>query len=223
MFLKNLFAKNPFGPLKEIMGQAQACVNLTEPLFEAVLNGDQEQVRAAAKALSVAEGECDKLKHNFREDLASSVFIVLDRRDLIAIVHSMDSIADQAEDVGVLFTLRDMEMHDFLREPLKELNDRVQAVVQATSGVIQELDRLAGTGFTGNDAKSVIEKIDAVCALEHEADKAQDVFGKTIFEHEDEFKPASLIMWLKIGNKIGDIANAAERVCNQMRLLLTAN
>ena len=58
MFLKNLFAKNPFGPLKEIMGQAQSCVNLTEPLFEAVLNGDQEQVRAAAKALSVAEGEC---------------------------------------------------------------------------------------------------------------------------------------------------------------------
>ncbi|MBL90468.1 MAG: hypothetical protein CMH56_01460 [Myxococcales bacterium] len=223
MFLKNLFAKNPFGPLKEIMAQAHACVSLTEPLFDAVLADDHEKIKDAAKALSIAEGECDKIKHEFREELASSVFIILDRRDLIAIVHSMDSIADQAEDLGVLFTLRNMEMHDFLREPLQTLNERVRAVVDGTLEVINDLDRLASTGFTGTDAKEVVTKIDAVCRLEHEADKAQDIFGKTIFEHEDDMKPASLIMWLKIGNKIGDVANAAERVCNQMRLLLTAN
>ena len=159
MFLKNLFAKNPFTPLKDLMKEVHQCVALTDDLFKAVYDGDQEGIKLAAKALSVAEGQCDQIKHKFREDLASSVFIMLDRRDLIAIVHSMDNIADQAEDLGVLFTLRPMEMHACLKTPLQNLVAAVRKkVADATADVIDNLDRLAGTGFTGSDAEDVLKK-----------------------------------------------------------------
>lgn len=221
MFPFNLFAKNPFTPLREHMKKTLECVEATRPLFDALWAGDQEGVQATAKTVSRLEHEADVIKHEIRSRLHSSVFLPVDRRDVLALLSAMDSIADQAEDIGVLLTLRKMEMPPELKAPFEELRARVYKVVERAADVIDGFDGLIEAGFSGVAAEALLHMVDEVGELEHEADKAQDHFGKQLFVHEDAMKPAALFMWVKIANKVGDMANAAERMVNHTRLMIT--
>ena len=219
--LWNLFAKNPFRSLKEHMKKTSVCVDLTGDIFEALFAGDKYKVSVIAKEISRTEHECDDLKKEIRTHLTQSVFLPVDRRDLLHVLSNMDSIADHAEDLGVLLTLRWMELPVELQPEFRELLQRSQKVVEESAYVIDSLDRLLETGFSGPDADDMLAKIDEIDRLEHLADKAQDAFGKALFAREDDFKPAALFMWIKISNKVGDLANSAERMVNHIRWMLS--
>lgn len=219
--LWTLFSKNPFRSLKELMKKTTICVEKTHDLFDALFLGDKHQVHALAIEISQIEHQCDLLRQEIRNHLSKSVFLPVDSRDILHVLSNMDSIADFAEDLGVLLSLRWMELPESLHAPFYELLNRAQRVVIESGYVIESLDRLLETGFSGPDADDVLRKIDEIERLEHLADKAQEIFGKELFKHEDEFKPAALFMWIKIANKVGDLANAAERMVNHIRLMLS--
>jgi len=219
--LWTLFAKNPFRSLKEHMKKTSLCVDMTGQIFEALFRSDKERVLALAKDISRIEHECDLLKKEIRGHLSQSVFLPVDKRDILHVLANMDSIADYAEDVGVLLTLRWMELSPELQPLFLELLSRSQKVVEESAHVIDNLERLLETGFSGPDAEEMLSRIDEIDRLEHLADKAQDAFGKALFAKEDELKPAELFMWIKIANKVGDLANSAERMVNQIRWMLS--
>ncbi len=221
--LWSLFAKNPFRALQDLMKQVLVCVNKTELLFAALKAGNQEKVRELAKEISKVEHDCDILKQDLRTQISKSVFLPVDRRDLIHVLSHMDAIADECEDLGVLLTLREMSVPDFAKDSLEELMSSALQTVYKADEVIRSLDRLLETGFAGPDAVEILKKIDEIDHLEHLADKAQDKFGKALFQHEDEIKPAALFMWNKITNKIGDLANSSERMVAHVRLMLSNN
>ena len=75
-------------------------------------------------------------------------------------------------------------------------------------------------GFSGPDAEEVLQRIDQIDRLEHLADKAQDQLGKKFFQQENEFTPASIVMWIKIIDKVATISDAAERMMSHIRLML---
>lgn len=221
--LWNLFAKNPFKSLQELMKEVLVCTQKTEELFAALLAGNQIQVTEIAKQISQIEHHCDNLKQELRAQISKSIFLPVDRRDLLHVLSNMDMLADICEDLGVLLTLRKMELPVQMHPPFEELLNRSLQVVYQSNEVITSLDRLLETGFSGPDALEILKKIDEIDHLEHLADKAQDQFGKSLFLMEDDIKPAALFMWNKIANKIGDLANNAERMVNHVRLMLSSN
>lgn len=218
--LWNLLTKNPFAFLKEHMQKTQACVEKTRLIFIALFDGDKERVFELAKEISQLEHDCDQIKQALRVQVAKSIFLPIDRRDLLQVLSNMDSIADSAEDVGVLLTMRWMTMPKTLRPPFDAFLTSTIAVVLESAKVIDALDRLLEAGFSGPDAEEVLERIDHIDRLEHLADKAQDQLGKTLFEHEEEFSAAALIMWIKIIDKIAKLSNCAERMVGHIRLML---
>jgi predicted phosphate transport protein (TIGR00153 family) len=220
MFLANLFSKNPFTPLKDHMAKSLECIDLIPALFDALRIADQNEITSIAKRISSLEHQADVLKHEIRSRLTSSIFLPVDRRDVLSVLHHMDAIADQAEDLGVLCTLRPMHLKSNLEKEMLNLVHSALEVVRSSAEVIDKLDILVEAGFSGPDVDTVLSLVDHVGSLEHEADKAQDVLGKTIFRHEDDFKAAELFMWIKIANKTGDLANAAERMVNQVRVMV---
>ena len=221
--LWNLFAKNPFKSLQELMKEVLVCTQKTEELFEALLSGNQIQVAEIAKQISQIEHHCDDLKQELRAQISKSIFLPVDRRDLLHVLSHMDALADICEDLGVLLTLRKMELPEKLKTHFQELLTRSLCVVHRSNEIIAGLDRLLETGFSGPDAVEILKKIDEIDYLEHLTDKAGDQFGKSLFLMEDELKPAALLMWTKIANKIGDLANSAERMVNHVRLMLSAH
>lgn len=219
--LWTLFAKNPFRSLKEQMKKTSECVAMTELMFTALFESNKEQVLHYAKEISRTEHECDLLKKEIQGHLTKSVFLPVDRRDLLHVLSNMDSIADHAEDIGVLLTMRWMELPVELQPMFLELLQRSHKVVEESAYVIDCLERLLEAGFSGPDAEEMLKKIEEIGKLEHFADKAQDAFGKSLFAKEDELKPAQLFMWVKIANSVGDLANSAERMVNHIRWMLS--
>jgi len=221
--LWDLITKNPFGLVKSHMEKTQVCVQKTKDIFEAVFAGDKARVLALAKEISKIEQECDLLKREIRSQVAKSIFLPIDRRDLLHMLSHMDTIADSAEDVGVLLTMRWMVMPEGLRASFDIFLNRTIDVVNESATVIFALDRLLEAGFSGPDAEEVISRIDYIDRLEHEADKAQDQLGKRLFEHEDELSPAALVMWIKIIERVGLLSDCSERMMNHIRLMLATS
>lgn len=218
--LWNLISKNPFAFLKEHMQKTQICVQKTKCIFEALFAKDKDRVLLLAKEISQLEHDCDRIKQDLRVQVAKSIFLPIERRDLLQVLSNMDSIADSAEDVGVLLTMRWMDLPAELRPSFDHFLKETIEVVDESAKVIFALDRLLEAGFSGPDAEEVLLRIDHIDRLEHQADKAQDQLGKRLFEHEDEFSAAAIVMWIKIIDKVANISNSAERMMSHIRLML---
>lgn len=216
-----LFTKSPFAEMQKLGHKVRECANEVPVLFDAFFEGDYEKVRAIAEHISHLEHEADVVKTRVRDGLPRTIFMPVDRRDLIDVISSLDAIADCAEDVGILFTLRRMEPHDELVDPLKALVRRVMATVDKACDTIEQFDQVVQAGFAGREVQQLMELIDELGRLEHEADIVQDDLARRLFSIEDDIKPGSLLIWNKIFNKVGDMANHAEKMGNRLRLFLS--
>ncbi len=222
MKIFELFRRSPFEPLEEMMAKVRECARGIEPLFEALLAEDKNEIMRLKKEISHLEFEADKIKDSIRSSLPRSIFLSVAREDILHILANEDSVADASEDVAVLMSLKDeIKVIDELKEPVRELVRQVLAVVDMAYDVINELPVLSDTSFGGPEAQKVITMIDKVCDMEHHSDDTQKALARIILNNEDRFSPGDLWVWLNIIRKTGDIANYAEKVCNQVRLLLS--
>lgn len=220
-WLPNLFAKSPFLPLIEHQRKAQECAEGVPALMAAALAEDHDTVAILAKQVSRLEHEADTLKTKVRDGLPKGIFMPVSRGDLLGVLEAQDEIADCAEDIGVLLTMRKMEaVPEEVAVMITELVDAVVRVVQKATAVVEKLDGLVSSSFSGPQVEKLLGLINLVDREEHAADKVQDRLAKTFFRHEDSFKPAAIVIWMKIFRKIGNLANNAERVTRRIRLFL---
>ena len=213
-----IFAQSPFRPFIEMAERVEACANLVPVLFDAFFAGNHERVAELAEEISHLEHEADVAKTRVRDALPRTLFMPVDRRDLLDVLSSLDAIADCAEDIAILFTLRRMEPHEELIAPLKSLVRRVMATVDKALEIVRHIADVNDSAFARSEAVRIRGMIDELGRLEHEADLVQDDLARRLFAIEDSIKPGSLLMWNKIFNKIGDMANHAERSGNRLRL-----
>lgn len=216
-----LFGDSPFPYLSEMADKVKECSDEVPVLFDAFFEGDYDEVLSIAERISHLEHEVDVVKTRIRDSMPKTRFLPVDRRDLLEVLATLDAVADCAEDVGKLFSLREMEPHKELIEPLKSLVRRVDRTVTKAVEIVGSLEVLADVSFTGKEATRVVKMIDELNRLEHKADLAQDELARVLFGMEDEIKPASLFVWNKIFNKVGDMANSAEKMGNRLRLFLS--
>lgn len=215
-----LLARDPFTSLDELMQAVNDCCAFLPPMFAALAAGDQKQVVALAKGASAAEASADDVKDRLRDQLPRSLFLPVDRRDVLGLISQMDAVADAAEDVGVVLTLRQFTVPPELAESLMALVDAVMYTVACASAVVDLLPDLVGGGFGGRAAQRAREAIAAVNQAEHVADKRQDQAAKKLFTLEDQMSAVSLFMWTKVLQILGAIANHAENVGDRIRLFL---
>ncbi|MDQ7063399.1 MAG: TIGR00153 family protein [candidate division KSB1 bacterium] len=218
--IANLFGRSPFSALQKHMEEVMKCCEGVKTLFEALKQGDQARVESIAKEISENEHKADLIKNDIRNHIPKSLFMPVDRGDLLEILAIQDGIADRAEDVGVLLSLRPMQIPPILIEDLDQFLDRVYETTAKTHLVIQELDELLETTFGGAEAEKVKNMIDDICLAEHEADLAQQSLFKKLLELESELSYLPFILWMRLFETVGDIANRAERLANRIRILL---
>lgn len=202
------------------MEKTQLCVLKVKEIFEALFDGNKDRVKQLAKEISVLEHDCDRIKQDLRMRVAKSIIMPIERRDLLQVLANMDSVADSAEDVGVLLTMRWMIMPDALQKNFGSFLNKTIEVVDESAQVVFSLDRLLEAGFSGPDGEEVLNRISHIDRLEHEADKAQDQLGKRLFELENELSPAALIMWIKIIERVGKLSDSCERMMSHIRLMI---
>lgn len=218
--LAKLIKRSPFKALQEHMRAVLLSVEPVPAMLEALCAGDEAAVRSAKELIFTHEAEADTVKNDLRAHLPKSLFMPVDRRDLLEILQTQDSIADTAQDIAGLLVERPMEVPVPLREPLCELARRCVDTCEHAGNIIGELDELVEMGFRGREATKVEEMLDELNQIEDETDELGINLTRLLFKHEDEMNPVSVILWYHLIEWIGDLADHAEKVGDRLRLLI---
>ena len=184
------------------------------------MDHDLPKVELIRGRINTLESEADDIKNELRAHLPKSLFLPVDRRDLLEILDLQDSIADTAQDIAGMMFVRHMTLPNEMREPLMELTTRCVDACNHLGKIMEEMDELVGTGFRGAEADKVMYMIDELNKIETDTDIHAIRLMRLLFENEQEIGPVLTVMWDRVIHWVGDLANFAERAGNRHRLLL---
>ena len=218
--IASLLGKSPFKPMQAHMNLITECVAEVPGLFDALIEGNQEELIKHKDRIFIKENEADVLMHDLHIQLPKSLFMPVDRRDLLELLAMQDKIANTAQDIAGLMTERDMSVPEGMEEQLKEFVQRCVDTCTQAATIIQELDELIETGFRGREASKVDDMVEVLSQIEDETDEMGMALTRSLFAKEDEMKPVSVIFWYQMIQWIGDLADYAEKVGDRMRLLI---
>ena len=217
----NLFGTSPIKPMQHHMQSALECAREVLPFMEAMATGDLAAMAKHREEIVRLEHEADAVKHEIRSHLPKRLFMAVERRDMLEILDSQDSIADTAQDIAELADMRGMIIPEPLCDPLLTLTQRVVVTCEQSGKIIDELDHLIETGFGAREVAKVEEMILALNQLESETDELAEKAQRVLFSIEDELGVGTYF-WYQLINWIGDLADYAEKVGNRLRLLIAS-
>ena len=202
------------------MRVAVRCACETPGLFDALFEGDDGKIKEIRDRIFALENEADDIKNELHTHLPKTMFLPVDRRDILDILDMQDLIADTAQDIAGMLMVRKPTAVEAIREPLMTLTKRCLEACQQMAEIMEELDGLLESGFKGRESEIVMNMIDKLNGIETDTDEKAIVVLGAMFAHEDEFDPVSIIIWHRLINWVGDLANHSERVGNRLRLLI---
>ena len=220
MTILNLFGRSPFTPLESHMEEVTICVYLLIDLFDALRNRDYRRLEEVAKKIGEQEHKADLTKNNIRNHLPKSLFLAIDRAQLLEILALQDSIADKAEDIAVLITLKPIEILEPFGQELQFFLAKTIETFNGARKIIKELQELLESSFGGIEAEKVRSMVDEVAFKEHEVDLIQRSLLKKMFAVEDQMSYSTFYLWQKIFQALGSISNLSENLANRVRMTL---
>lgn len=215
-----LLGSSPFKPMQAHMRIVKECVSEVPGLFDALIAENKEELKAHTDRIFEKEHAADDLKNDLRAHLPKSLFMPVDRRDLLEVLELQDTIANTAQDIAGLLMERDMAVPAGMAEPLSNLVRRCVDTNDLAAKIIEELDELIEMGFKGKEASKVESMAQELNAVEDETDKLGIELTRMLFAKEDEMKPVSVMFWYQLIQWIGDLADFAEKVGDRMRLFI---
>ena len=220
LHILNLFGRSPFAPLQGHMEKVADCVLAIKPLFSALQEKNYPLLNKTAEHISELEHAADLTKNDIRNHLPGSLFLSIDRGNFLDMLSLQDSIADTAEDIAVLLTLRELEFKPAFQEPFfKFLNKNLESF-EGVKKIIQELHELLESSFGGNEAQKVKKMVEHVAFKEHEADLLQRDLLRAFFTIEDEISYGVFNQWERVFQATGSISNLSEKLANCVRMTL---
>jgi predicted phosphate transport protein (TIGR00153 family) len=219
--LSGLLRGSPFKPIQEHMRVVFSCVCLIPPLFDAVYRGDKDQVTDFSRQISQLETDADKLKSTFRLNMPKSLFLPVDRKDLLSLISDQDRIADTAEDIGKIFLFREMVVPDGIKNLLDELLEGTMEISGAAREMIERLDELLEVGFAGREIDKVSAMIAGVRRSEHNIDTIAHRIRSTLLSLEATLDPVSVMFWYRIIDLLEQISDQSENLADRLLLFLS--
>ncbi len=202
------------------MENVAVCVDLIVDIFAALTEEDYEAVSRLAKKISKHEHIADLTKNDIRNNLQKSLFLPVNRSSLLEILRHQDDIADQAEDIAVLLTYKNLTMPEVIKEDFAVFLETNLDSFRMVRRIIQEIDELLQFSFGGSEANKVKSMIDNVAEYEHEADLIQRRLVKTLFATESDYSHGTFYLWMRIIDNVGSLSNSSEKLANRVRLTL---
>ncbi len=215
-----LFGRSPFPPMQKHMRLVNDCVARIAPLFEALIAGDQDGLETIKTTIFERKDHANGLKHQIRLHLPRSLFMPVDRRDLLDLLDRQDAIADTAKDIACLLVQREIEVPPDLRDDLRALVLGCAAACAQAMTIIDELDELIETGFRGSEANRVERMVEELDRLGREADALGMAMARSLFRLEDRLDPVTVIVWHQLIQWVGNLADGAEKVGDHLLLLI---
>lgn len=202
------------------MEKVADCVHGLDPLFTALAQKEYNLVETYAERISELEHAADLTKNDIRNHLPSSLFLSIDRGNFLDMLAIQDNIADLAEDIAVLLTLRKLEFFEQFRQPFFAFLQKNLESFEVAQRIIQDLNELLESSFGGQEAEKVKAMVEEVAYKEHEADVLQRQLLKSFFQVEDKMSYGVYSHWERLFAAVGAISNLSEKLANCVRMTL---
>ena len=99
-YFSRIFGNSPVSPLQKHIEKVVLCVEELIPYFDAVMKNDWGQAGKIQTKLVKLENDADEIKSMLRMQLPSSLFMPMDRRDVLDVLQLQDKIANKAKEHG---------------------------------------------------------------------------------------------------------------------------
>jgi hypothetical protein len=202
------------------MGKVRDCVLKVPALFEAINEGNYNRLAVLAEEISKLEHDADLVKNDIRNHLPNSLFLPIDRRQLLEILSLQDHIADRVEDLSVLLNLKQVAIPPEIQEHLEQFIAINIETFEGACLIVKELHELLESSFGGIEAEKVSAMVQLVAYKEHEADLVQNALLKTLFSLEDQMSYGTFYLWIQATKAIAEISNLSEKLANRIRMTL---
>ena len=216
----SLFGRSPFAPLQSHMENVAKCVHSLPELIEALENHDYPLIEKICEKISNFEHDADLIKNDIRNHLPKSLFLPIDRGNLLDILSIQDKIADTTEDVAVLMTLKPLELLPIFKEEFKLFLQKNIETFDEANSIVKELHELVEFSFGGVEAAKVRSMVNEVAYREHEVDLIQRKLLKALFKAEEQLNYMTFNQWQKLFEAIGSISNLSENLAYRIRTTL---
>lgn len=216
----SLFGRSPFIPLQAHMEKVAACMTRLEKMFAALFKESYDQVEQLVDEISELEHAADLAKEDIRANLPSGIFLPIDKANLLDILSLQDGIADTAQDIGILVTLRKILPAPFAVEDFKSFLAKNLEAFHDVHRIALEWAALLESSFGGVEAQKVRQMIHSVGTKEHEVDVLQrkllkELYNSCAFEDYRCFH-----LWLHICQRVARISDLSEKLAFRIRLTL---
>lgn len=218
--IARLFGKSPFAPLQSHMKKVALCVDRLSDMFSAWPKMDMEKLEKLSADLSRMENEADISKNDIRNHLPKSLFLPIDRGHFLEILSVQDSIADKAEDIGILLTLRPLENFQNFQSDISAFFKKNERVFLEAKHIIEEIDELLESSFGGIEAEKVKTMVEQTAHKEASTKQMQMTLTKELFRHADAMNAPTFHLWLRLIEEVGSISHLSERLANRIRMVL---
>ena len=218
--IDKLFKKSPFGPVISHAKKVHECIELINPVFKAWLREDWDEIERLRNDISQKENEADQLKINIRNSLPKSLFYPVPRGDLLRILNNQDNIADAAEDLGVLLTLRKTKLPESLTGDFQNFVNQVIDICRKLLVADEELNTLMEVSFTGPASENILKIVDEIGKMEWKSDIKSRELVKKLLSMEDKLDILNIIFIMKIIEVFSKLANYAENCGDNLRHLI---
>lgn len=215
-----LLGKSPFGLLQRHMEQVAKCVAKMEESLKVIDQGNWDDVDALADQVSQLEHQADQIKDEIRGKLRRRFFMPVDRAQILEILSIQDNLADTAEDVSVMLTIKRLATAPTVIECFQKFQESNIKAFRMAEAIINDLDELLETGFGGAEAEKVRTVVHDIAYAEHQADLLQRELLKLVFSDDAGLSAADLNMWIELIKNLAHLSNLSENLADRVQMTL---
>lgn len=220
-YFSKLFVKAPFDLLQLHMEKVMSCLGKLDELlhiFDEI--NCSNQMDLLAQKVSEFEHEADLVKNDIRASLPRRILFPVDRGNFLEILSLQDDLADLAEDIAGILTIKPLVIPEKMRNDLLLYKGKVMDTVWEVREIVYSFDGLLEASFGGPFAEVIQGKIDQTAFKEHEADVLHYKLKKILFTEVEGLSTPDFYLWVQLIEDIGKIAHVAEKLALRIGMLL---
>lgn len=218
--IARLFGKSPFAPLQTHMNKVANCIEKLTKIFECLTKHEIDKIDRLVQDLSHLEHEADITKNDIRNHLPKNIFMPIDRTHFLEILAVQDSIADTAEEIGIMLTYEIPESFTLFQIEISSFFLKCIETFWESKRIIEEIDELLESSFGGIEAEKVKSMVEQTAFKEHQATVMKRTLLKKLYTQGKSLPASAFHFWLILTESIGNLAEDAEKLANRIRMVL---
>ena len=211
-----LFGRSPFGQIQTHMDQVSKCITKMVEAINAMADGRHDEIEDLAYEVSRMEHQADQIKVDIRNHLLRRFFMPIDKSEVLEILSLQDSLADTAEDVCKIMTLKKLPFKDEFREEFDEFVKLNVDAFNMVASIMAQLDELIESGFGGSEGEKIRALAHDVAFAEHKADLVQMSLLKKLYAYDTEMTVGEFHLWMRLTRVMSRISNVSENLANRI-------